>query len=215
VKRAPPGPTTSVSTASRVVPATGDTIDRSAPASALSRLLLPTLGRPMMATATGASPAAAASSGRAGGSAATRRSSRSPEPEPLMADTATGSRPSAQKSAACTSASATFSHLLTASSTGVPGCVRRSQAAISSSAAVTPACPSTTMTSTSASAAPAAACRSIACAAPNVSARGARPARRGRPATRTGHLDLTRVMRSHSMLMPGQPRERRRGRFAC
>ena len=38
------------STASRVVPAMGETMARSVPVRALSRVDLPTLGRPMMAT---------------------------------------------------------------------------------------------------------------------------------------------------------------------
>ena len=63
---------------------------------------------------------------------------------------------------ACKSAFCGFSHLFTASSSGLEGCVRRSQDTISSSAAVSPICPSMTSTMLSASRTPAAACRSIA-----------------------------------------------------
>lgn len=59
-----------------------------------------------------------------GGSALTRASMRSPVPVPLMALMAMGEWPSAQKSAACSSALPTFSHLFTARMTCGPGPVR-------------------------------------------------------------------------------------------
>ena len=62
---------------------------------------LPTLGRPMMATARALSEASTSSADLGGGSIPTSCSIRSPVPVPLMADTAIGSRPSCQKSAIC------------------------------------------------------------------------------------------------------------------
>ena len=62
---------------------------------------LPTLGRPMMATARALSEESISSADLGGGSIPTSCSIRSPVPVPLMADTAIGSRPSCQKSAIC------------------------------------------------------------------------------------------------------------------
>ena len=78
------------------------------------------------------------------GSLETRESSISPVPAPLMADTGNGSKPVFQNSAACISAFAGLSHLLTASTTGFLECDLRSQSRISSSPAVRPTLPSTT-----------------------------------------------------------------------
>ena len=74
---------------------------RSLPTSAFSRLLLPTLGRPTMATARGRSWFSTASADFGGGNVVINWSSISPVPVPLIADTAMGSRPVFQNSAAC------------------------------------------------------------------------------------------------------------------
>mmetsp|Transcript_16392 Transcript_16392/g.49132 ORF Transcript_16392/g.49132 Transcript_16392/m.49132 type:complete len:285 (+) Transcript_16392:1604-2458(+) len=158
----PSGSLTSVSMASRVVPRMLLTMDLSLPVMALTRLLLPTLGRPTMATAISDLSTSSSSALGGGGSALTRASMRSPVPVPLMALMAMGEWPSAQKSAACSSALPTFSHLFTARMTGFLGCVLRSQDTTSSSAPVIPVWPSTTNMRTFASSIPAAACLSIA-----------------------------------------------------
>jgi hypothetical protein len=89
----------SMSIASRVVPATSETITRSWPRNALTSDDLPTFGRPMMASRTRSSSSAGEPS--SGGSSSTRRSSRSPVPSPCAAETAIGSpSPSAWNSCA-------------------------------------------------------------------------------------------------------------------
>ena len=77
-----------VSIASRVVPGTSETITRSSPSKALSRLDLPTFGRPRMATRIASSPT---SCGPLPGSMITTASSRSPVPWPCWAESGTGS----------------------------------------------------------------------------------------------------------------------------
>mmetsp|Transcript_8771 Transcript_8771/g.26590 ORF Transcript_8771/g.26590 Transcript_8771/m.26590 type:complete len:275 (-) Transcript_8771:644-1468(-) len=125
---------TSVSTASRVVPLMSHTMERSSPTIALSRLLLPTLGRPTMATLSGASSlGSSVSSERGGGKAAASASSISPVPDPEMADTGSGSSPSSQNSDAMRSACAWLSHLLATSTRRLLGCAFRSHCTISRS----------------------------------------------------------------------------------
>ena len=79
----PSGQGTTASTASRVVPASSNTTDRSSPTSRLNRLDFPTFGRPTSANrgcSAPASPFAGAS-----GSSCTMRSSRSPRRAPVHA----------------------------------------------------------------------------------------------------------------------------------
>ena len=78
----------SESMASRVVPATSETMTRSWPRIWFSRLDLPTLGLPMMATLMRSSSSSSASSS---GNCSTQASSRSPVPWPWMAETSMGS----------------------------------------------------------------------------------------------------------------------------
>ena len=72
-----------VSIVSRVVPRIGLTIARFSPQTALSRLDLPTLGRPMIASWIGSS----SSTSGVGGRWVSRASSSSAVPAPWMADT--------------------------------------------------------------------------------------------------------------------------------
>mmetsp|Transcript_10012 Transcript_10012/g.40616 ORF Transcript_10012/g.40616 Transcript_10012/m.40616 type:complete len:235 (-) Transcript_10012:164-868(-) len=129
---------TASSMASRVVPATSDTMDRSSPTSRFSSELLPTLGRPTSATeivvaessytaassasssrrrrAVAASSRMRARSASIAGSSASRTSAT---PLPWTAEHASGSpRPSDQKSAAFCASDPTRSHLLTATTAG-------------------------------------------------------------------------------------------------
>src|ERR1700736_5576853 len=125
----------SSSTGSRVVPATGSTSERSCPASLLSRLDLPTFGRPRSATRRGPPSSSSASFG-ASGSASRITSSRSPLPRPCSALTGTGSPSPSDQSAATSGSALVSSTLLAATTTGLPD--RRSTAATAAAAAVTP-----------------------------------------------------------------------------
>ena len=117
-----PSTSSSVSIASRVVPAISETITRSRPRKALTSEDLPTFGRPITASRTGASSSSSAACGS--GSSSTTRSSRSPVPRPWVAETASGSpRPSAWNSAASGS-SASRSTLLATTITGTPGALQ-------------------------------------------------------------------------------------------
>src|SRR5215218_6576558 len=142
-----------VSIASRVVPGTSETITRSSPSSAFSRLDLPTFGRPRTATRIASSPT---SCGPLPGSIVTTASSRSPVPWPCWAESGTGS-PSPSRWNSKASASCRGSSILLASkSTGLRA--RRRIAASSSSPGVIPARASTTNRIRSASAIAACAC---------------------------------------------------------
>src|SRR5215469_15534487 len=137
----------SSSTGSRVVPATASTSTRSVPASLLSRLDLPTLGRPISATRRGP-PSTASRSAGASGSALSTASSRSPLPRPCSALTAIGS-PSPSDHSECTSGSpGASSTLFAASTTGFLDRLRT--AATAASASVTPTTASTTNNTASA-----------------------------------------------------------------
>ena len=149
-----------VSTASRVVPGISLTISRSRPRSALTRLDLPTFGRPRIATRIASSD----SEGRPGGasrSSSTRmRSSRSPLPIPCSAEIGIGS-PSPSRCSSSANGSWLGSSILFAStSTGL--CASRRICATSSSPGVTPAHASTTKSTRSASATASRACCAIA-----------------------------------------------------
>ena len=86
----PPGQVTTASTASRVVPASSYTTERSRPTNRLNSEDFPTFGRPTMVKR--GSPASSwASFGSAWGRSMTIRSSRSPAPRPWSAETGTGS----------------------------------------------------------------------------------------------------------------------------
>ena len=142
-----PSRSNSVSIASRVVPGTSDTITRSSPRIAFSRLDLPTFGRPRIATRIASSPTC---DGPAPGNRATTASSRSPVPWPCSADSGIGSpRPSRWNSSA--SVSRAGSSILFASR---KTCLRaeRRISATSSSPGVIPAFASTTKSTRSASA---------------------------------------------------------------
>mmetsp|Transcript_13464 Transcript_13464/g.39082 ORF Transcript_13464/g.39082 Transcript_13464/m.39082 type:complete len:349 (-) Transcript_13464:382-1428(-) len=162
LKQRPSGIWISVSIASRVVPAIELTMDRSFPTNEFSNELFPTFGRPMMAILTGTLASSMSPYPSGGGKPWAAASSSSPVPLPLIADTAIGSIPSSQNTAACSSAFPTFSHLFTASVTDFPGCDCRSHTNTSSSEDVGPVCPSTTIITESDSTTAAAACRSIA-----------------------------------------------------
>ena len=143
-----PSTSIGVSIASRVVPATSDTITRSRPRNALTRLDLPTFGRPITARRTTSSSSSATSS--SSGSSSTRRSSRSPVPRPWAAETATGSpRPSPWKS--CASTRSCGASILFAATT-IGRLPRRRMSAISWSPGRMPARASTTSSATWASA---------------------------------------------------------------
>ena len=130
----PPSCTTS-STGSTVVPATESTTTRFSPASRLSRLDLPTLGFPTIATRRGPR-SGSKSCGGASGSAASTASSRSPLPRPCRAETGIGS-PSPRFQRAADSASIRWSStLLAARTTGFPD--RRKILTTVSSASVMP-----------------------------------------------------------------------------
>ena len=75
-----------VSIESRVVPGMSDTIMRSTPRRRLSNVLLPTLGRPTIATRMGPS-SSPSSSGTSGGSASSTASIRSSVPPECCAET--------------------------------------------------------------------------------------------------------------------------------
>mmetsp|Transcript_29021 Transcript_29021/g.55675 ORF Transcript_29021/g.55675 Transcript_29021/m.55675 type:complete len:257 (-) Transcript_29021:766-1536(-) len=157
----------SVSMASRVVPLILLTMVRSLPTMALTMLLLPTLGRPTMATLMGSSSrdtSAIISSSRMSaflGRTSINMSSRSPVPVPLRAEMAIGSMPNSQNDIAWMGPSLGLSHLFTASTTGVLGCFLRIQSRMSWSDAQGPAWPSITAITASASPTAAAACLSI------------------------------------------------------
>lgn len=76
-------------------------MDLSVPVRAFRRLLLPTFGLPMIAMPRGGSSGSSSSDDLGGGRVATRVSSKSPDPLPLIAETAIGSRLVSQNSAAC------------------------------------------------------------------------------------------------------------------
>ena len=143
-----PSTSRSVSIASRVVPASSETITRSRPRNALTSEDLPTFGRPITASRTRSSSASSTSS--SGGSSSTSRSSRSPVPSPWAAETGIGS-PSPSPWKSCASArSPTESTLLAATMTGTSP--RRRMSATSWSPGRSPARASTTSTATCASA---------------------------------------------------------------
>ena len=123
------------------------------------------------------------------GSIPSMRSSNSPTPVLLIAETAVGSTPSSQNAEACASPLTGLSHLFTASTKGLSGCLRRSQVMMSSSAVVSPTWPSMTTISIVASATAAAACCSImpgSTSAPPASAARSRRDRRVAPAASPG-----------------------------
>mmetsp|Transcript_13818 Transcript_13818/g.45435 ORF Transcript_13818/g.45435 Transcript_13818/m.45435 type:complete len:287 (+) Transcript_13818:367-1227(+) len=122
-KRSPVGSSTRVSMASRVVPLKLLTMERSSPTMELSKELLPTLGRPTMATAMSGSSAAASSSTASfwSGKASRTWSKRSATPLPDMALTGKGSWPNSQNATACASPFVVDSHLLTARKKGLSG----------------------------------------------------------------------------------------------
>ena len=94
---------------SRVVPGTSETITRGAPTSALTRLDLPTFGRPRMATRISSLTSSWRAASGISASRSTIRSSRSPEPVPCRPETGTGSpRPSAWNSTASRSTTSDF-----------------------------------------------------------------------------------------------------------
>src|ERR1035438_9891929 len=114
---------TAWSTESRVVPATGETMARSSPVSALSRVDLPTFGRPMMATlipagAGGAVGSSAGASPRA--NPWVTRSSRASTPMPCSDDTGNTSAMPSPKNSLVRPSRSCESILLTASETGLP-----------------------------------------------------------------------------------------------
>ena len=147
-RRRRPSTSSSVSIASRVVPATSETITRSRPRNALTSEDLPTFGRPITASRTRSSSSSGPSS--SAGSSSTIRSSRSPVPSPCAAETGIGSpSPSPWKSCA-SGMSRGESILFAASTTGTPP--RRRMSAISSSPGRSPARASTTSIATWASA---------------------------------------------------------------
>src|SRR6266545_1635386 len=142
-----------VSIASLVVPGVSETITRSWPRIAFSRLDFPTFGRPRIATPIASSLTA---SRPVPGSLATIASRRSPVPWPCTAETGTGS-PSPSRWNSSASASWDGSSILLASSNTGLRATRRS-AASSSSPGVTPARASVTNRTRSASATAARAC---------------------------------------------------------
>src|SRR6478736_1499930 len=148
----------SSSTGSRVVPATLSTTTRSEPARRLSRLDLPTLGRPTRATRRGP-PWAYAPCADTSGSTSSTASRASPLPRPCTADTGNGWPRPRFHSIAASASPRWSSTLLATSTTGLPE--RRSSLTTASSSSVAPTVASTTNMTTSA--------RSIAisaCAAP-------------------------------------------------
>ena len=147
-----------VSIASRVVPGSSCTTERSLPTSRLNNVDFPTLGRPTIATdnMVGSPDAGVASGSAIGGNRSTSASSRSPLPRPCIADTPTGS-PSPSRANAKTSASRrSSSTLFTTTSTGFAA--RRSTLATWSSSSVMPTVTSTTNSTRSASAMARSAC---------------------------------------------------------
>ena len=118
----------------------GLTILRFSPMNAFSKLDLPTLGRPIIATLI-SSLSLTTSSGA--GRCLTNSSNNSPVPLPWIPDIGIGSpKPRFQNSAASDRPNLEPSHLFTASSTGI--FCRRNQPPSCSSASVIPAIPSTT-----------------------------------------------------------------------
>ena len=149
-----------VSTASRVVPGISLTISRSRPRSALTRLDLPTFGRPRIATRIASSDREGRPAGASRSSSATTRSSRSPEPVPCWPEMGIGS-PSPSRCSSSASGSWPGSSILFArTSTGL--CASRRIWATSSSPGVTPARASTTKSTRSASPTASRACCAIA-----------------------------------------------------
>src|ERR1700690_1394937 len=110
-----PSTSSSVSIASRVVPARSETITRSDPRKALTSEDLPALGRPITATRVGCSPSPA---GALSPSSSTTRSSRSPLPRPCVAETANGSPSPSLWSSAVRCSSSGRSTLLATARTG-------------------------------------------------------------------------------------------------
>ena len=86
----PPNSTT-VSTASRVVPGASCTIERSSPMRRLNSVDFPTFGRPRIATRTSPTSSSDASASVGSGKRPTTASRRSPVRLPCSAETATGS----------------------------------------------------------------------------------------------------------------------------
>ncbi len=169
----PSSVSTSVSMASRVVPGRSWTTDRSSPTKRLKSVLLPTFGRPTMATrggrgssgvqgascsgVAGASADASATSVAGGGRSSTTTSSRSPARRPCRALIGYGSpRPSARNSHRSSSRRSLSALLATTSTVREP---RRSQSAMASSSSVMPTDASTTNRTTSASRTAASTCR--------------------------------------------------------
>ncbi len=149
-----------VSTASRVVPGISLTISRSRPRSALTRLDLPTFGRPRIATRIASSGSEGRPAGASRSSSATMRSSRSPLPVPCRPEIGIGS-PSPSRCSSSANGSWLGSSILFAStSTGL--CASRRIWATSSSPGVTPARASTTKSTRSASPTASRACCAIA-----------------------------------------------------
>ncbi len=142
----PPGHSTRASTASRVVPASSNTTERSCPTSRLNRLDLPTFGRPTSANR-GSSPSGAAPS--SSGRSSTTRSRRSPEFRPCIAETVSGSPRPSEWNASASASSRSPSTLFTTRTTGTV--TRRRVRARRASSSTGPVCASTTTRITSAS----------------------------------------------------------------
>ena len=136
----------SSSTGSRVVPATESTIARLSPASALSKLDLPTLGRPINAMRRYPSCTCAAPTS---GSSLTIASSKSPLPRPCRAETKCGSPNPIFQSACASDSSLSPSTLLATRIVGF--FALRSSCTRMSSSSSAPTCASTTKHKTSAS----------------------------------------------------------------
>mmetsp|Transcript_19666 Transcript_19666/g.58268 ORF Transcript_19666/g.58268 Transcript_19666/m.58268 type:complete len:275 (-) Transcript_19666:483-1307(-) len=152
-----PSTSSSASTASRVVPATSETMARAGPGprKRFMRLDLPTFGRPSSATSMrGASSCASSAAmsllrrAMALSSAGKHASSTSATPWPWIAEQATGSpSPRGQKSATISGSRSADSHLLTASTVARSSAGHdRRKSAMSSSVRIMPARPSTTTT---------------------------------------------------------------------
>ena len=155
-----PSCTTSVSTVSMVVPGTGETMDRSSPTMRFSKVDLPTLGRPMIATSTASGAVSSVAFSASSCVSANATSSKSSTPVPCSAaigNTGTPNRWNAAAFASCDIASTLFA----ATTNGFP--VARSSRASSSSRGVSPAWLSTTSTSSAALLMAMCACRKISC----------------------------------------------------
>ncbi len=155
-----PPRSSTVSTASRVVPGISLTSTRSRPRSALTRLDLPTFGRPRIATRMASSGTVGRCAGAIRSSSPTIRSSRSPLPVPWRPEIGIGS-PSPRRWSSSASGSWPGSSILFArTSTGLRA--SRRIWATSSSPGVMPARASTTKRTRSASATASRACVAIA-----------------------------------------------------